>query len=156
VLVTLVVLRHAKSAWPDGVPDLERPLGERGRRDAPAAGRWLNENVPKVDLVLCSPAKRARETWEHASAELPTRPPVQVTSKIYDGPVLQVVQELPADIRTALIVGHNPDLQDLVEQLSGEAAEFKTSTIAVLESAQSWKTAGDQWARLVTLVTPRG
>jgi phosphohistidine phosphatase len=153
--VTLVILRHAKSAWPDGVPDLERPLGERGLRDAPAAGRWLHEHVGDLDLVVCSPALRARQTWEKASAELTNKPEVQVAAKVYYGPLLDVVREIP-DVRKVLLVGHNPDLEDLVELLTGEPAVIKTSTIVVLESDQSWAEAGAHWARSTTVVTPRG
>jgi len=151
-VVTLVVLRHAKSAWPDGVPDLQRPLGERGLRDAPAAGRWLHEHVPEIDLVLCSPALRARQTWEHTGL---STPPVHEDTRIYDGPVVDVVRDI-SDVRTAVVVGHNPDLEDLVEQLTGDRITFKTSTVAVLQSALSWAGAGADWARLVTVVTPRG
>jgi phosphohistidine phosphatase len=151
-VVTLVVLRHAKSAWPDGVPDLERPLAERGLRDAPAAGRWLDEHVHDIDLVLCSPALRARQTWERTGL---TTPPVRQDARIYDGPVIGVVRDVP-DVRTAVVVGHSPDLEDLVEQLTGDRVTFKTSTVAVLESALSWAEAGEGWARLVTMVTPRG
>lgn len=154
-MVTLVVLRHAKSAWPDGVPDLDRPLGERGKRDAPAAGRWLNEHVPNLDIVICSPARRARETWENASAELMKAPPVLEASKMYYGPLMDVVREMP-DVRTALVVGHDPDLTDLVETLTGQETQFKTATIAVVESEHSWMSAGQGWGRLVTVVTPRG
>jgi phosphohistidine phosphatase len=151
-VVTLVVLRHAKSAWPDGVPDLERPLGPRGLRDAPAAGRWLDEHVPDIDLVLCSPALRARQTWEHTGL---TTPPVREDARIYDGPVLPVIRDVP-DVRTAVLVGHSPDLEDLIEELSGERVTVKTSTVTVLESALPWAAAGAGWARLVTTVTPRG
>ena len=65
----LVLLRHAKSDWPDDVPDHERPLARRGRRDAPAAGRWLRKSGYVPDLVLCSTARRARETWQLAEEE---------------------------------------------------------------------------------------
>lgn len=60
----LVLLRHAKSAWPNGVPDLRRPLAKRGRRDAAAVGRWLHERAPRLDAVVCSPAERARQTLD--------------------------------------------------------------------------------------------
>jgi phosphohistidine phosphatase len=155
-LVTLVVLRHAKSAWPDGVPDLERPLGERGLRDAPAAGRWLNENVPTLDLAVVSPAARARMTWSNASAELDVPPRVHEEPRMYFGPLINVVQDVPADIGTAVLVGHNPDLEHLAELLTGEPTVFKTSTIAVLRSELAWADAGPQWADLVILTTPRG
>src|SRR6266508_2394367 len=80
---TLVVVRHAKSDWTHPVPDEERPLAERGRRDAPATGRWLAEHVGDLDLVVCSPARRARETWRLASAELARKPPVRLDERVY-------------------------------------------------------------------------
>jgi phosphohistidine phosphatase len=150
------VLRHAKSTWPDGVPDLDRPLGERGRRDAPAAGRWIAEHLPDLRLVMCSTAVRARQTWELASAELTGPPEVRHHAKIYYGPVLEIVQDLPTDVGSALLVGHNPDLEDLVEMLGGQHTTFKTSTIAVLRSERPWTEAGTGWGELVTAATPRG
>ncbi|MFK0293496.1 SixA phosphatase family protein [Streptomyces sp. NPDC090442] len=68
----LIVLRHAKSAWPEGVPDHERPLAGRGRRDAPAAGRWLWQQHCAPDVVLCSTSRRTRETWARVAGELGT------------------------------------------------------------------------------------
>ena len=56
-------MRHAKSDWPPGVPDRERPLTKRGRRDATAAGDWLQEQGYVPDRVVVSPAQRTRETW---------------------------------------------------------------------------------------------
>lgn len=153
---TLVVLRHAKSAWPDGVPDFDRPLGERGLRDAPVVGHWLNKHVPGIELVVHSPAARARQTWELVAAELKAKPEVRKHAKIYYGPVLEVVTELPEDVGTAMIVGHNPDLEDLVELLTGTHTTFKTSTVAVLHSEQPWDAAGAHWAELNSVTTPRG
>jgi phosphohistidine phosphatase len=75
----LVLLRHAKSAWPD-VADHERPLARRGRRDAPVAGRWLRTAGRVPDRVVCSTARRARETWQLAAAELDASPTVRLTS----------------------------------------------------------------------------
>jgi phosphohistidine phosphatase len=153
---TLAVLRHAKSAWPDGVPDLERPLGERGCRDAPAAGRWIEHNLPGLQLVICSTAVRARQTWELAAAELSGPPEVRHHAKVYYGPLIEVVRQLPAEIESALLVGHNPDLEDLVEVLGGRQTTFKTSTIAVLSSELPWAEAGPAWGSLVSVDTPRG
>ena len=65
----LLLLRHAKSAWPDGVPDSQRPLNNRGRRDARAAGQWLRENVGGLGAVVCSPAQRTRETFQRELTE---------------------------------------------------------------------------------------
>ena len=66
----LIVLRHAKSAWPQEVADQDRPLGPRGLRDAPAAGRWLREHGFTPDRIVCSPTRRTRQTWELVAHEL--------------------------------------------------------------------------------------
>ncbi len=155
-MVTLVILRHAKSAWPDGVPDLDRPLGPRGLRDAPVAGQWLNDNVPGLDLAVVSPALRARQTWENASAQLTAPPTVTEDSRIYYGPQLDVVQEIPENVGTAVLVGHNPALEMLTEYLCGQETVFKTSTIAVLRSDNPWSAAGEGWGELIDHTTPRG
>ncbi|WP_217135488.1 histidine phosphatase family protein [Streptomyces sp. AC558_RSS880] len=165
----LVVLRHAKSARPEGVTDHERPLGPRGRRDAPAAGRALAEADCLPGLALCSTAVRARRTWELAAAQWGTPPPVRHDPRLYHAGVpelLDVVRETPAEVETLLLIGHNPGLEDLVLTLAGDGlddtldrvrAKFPTSAIAVL----SWR--GAEWrdlapgAALLTSVTvPRG
>ena len=78
----LVLMRHAKSAWPD-VPDHERPLARRGQRDAPVMGRWLRAAGHVPDQVLCSTARRARETWQLAQAGLGATPPVSFDDGVY-------------------------------------------------------------------------
>jgi phosphohistidine phosphatase len=138
---TLVVVRHAKSDWTHAVPDEERPLAERGRRDAPATGRWLAEHVGNLDLVVCSPARRARETWRLASAELARKPPVRLDERVYaagPGRLLTVLAGLPDEVASVVLVGHNPGLADLVELLCGERPEMKTSAIAVLRWTGDW------------------
>jgi phosphohistidine phosphatase len=151
----LVVLRHAKSAWPDGVTDHERPLAARGRRDAPAAGRALAEADLLPDLALCSTAVRARQTWELVSAQWGTPPPVRFDGRLYGADVpdlLDVVHAVPAEVDTLLLVGHNPGLEDLVLDLAGDGLDdtldevrvkFPTSAIAVL----TWR--GGTWRNLV-------
>lgn len=164
----LVVLRHAKSAWPGGVDDHRRPLAPRGLRDAPAAGRALAAgSLP--DLALCSTAVRARRTWELVSAEWATPPPVRYDRRLYAADVadlLEVVHEVPADVRTLLLVGHNPGLEELVRALAADGLDdtldrvrekFPTSAIAVL----TWR--GTDWpaltpgvALLTSFTVPRG
>jgi phosphohistidine phosphatase len=156
---TLVVLRHAKSDWPEGVADDERPLALRGRRDAPVAGRWLRDGVGVIDLAVCSPAVRARQTWELIAAELDPPPRVVEDERVYAGSVdalMSVVQGLPAAVGIAVLVGHNPGLQELVELLTGEERELKTSAIAVLTWLGAWADAGPRAATLAAQVKPRG
>lgn len=155
----LILLRHAKSAWPDGIDDVERPLTDRGRQDAPAAGRWLAEHVDHIDLVLCSPAIRARETWELAAGELDPVPEVRYEDRIYGaspGDLLTATQQLPEWARTAVFVGHNPGLEHTVVLLSRSRYELKTAAIVVLGSSGPWEMAAPGWAKVETAAKPRG
>jgi phosphohistidine phosphatase len=141
---TLVLLRHAKSDWSHGLPDRERPLAPRGRRQAPEAGRWIRDHLSPLDLAVVSPAARARSTWELVAAELEdvaTRLDDRVYAASADE-LLEVVRELPAGARTVALVGHNPGLEDLVELLTGEWVAMPTSAVAVLELAGDWAGAG--------------
>ncbi|MET8948645.1 histidine phosphatase family protein [Streptomyces sp. NPDC004542] len=165
----LLVLRHAKSARPPGVPDHDRPLAPRGRRDAPAAGRALAAADPLPDLALCSTAVRARQTWELASAQWGTPPPVRFDPRLYAAgaaELLQVVREVPPEVATLLLVGHNPGLEDLVLTLAGEAlddaldrvrAKFPTSAVADLTwYGPAWRDLTPGAALLTSMTVPRG
>ncbi len=156
---TLIVVRHAKSEWSTGEPDEARPLASRGRRDAPEIGTWLAENIDPIDLVVCSPATRARQTWQLASANLDPKPAVRQDERVYGaGPteLTTVLTELPDELGTVALVGHNPGLADLVEFLSGEPREMKTSAVAVLRWTGSWADAESRDATLDAYTTPRG
>jgi phosphohistidine phosphatase len=154
---TLILVRHAKSDWSTEEPDQARPLAPRGRREAPGIGAWLAANVDPVDLVICSPATRARQTWQLASATLDPAPPVRQDDRLYGASpteLLTVLAELPDELETVALVGHNPGLADLVEFLSGEPREMKTSAVAVLRWAGSWADAESREATL-DATTPR-
>jgi phosphohistidine phosphatase len=165
----LVVLRHGKSAWPEGVPDHDRPLAPRGRRDAPAAGRVLAETDCLPDLAVCSTALRARQTWELASAQWGTPPQVRHDSRLYAADVpdlLAVARETPPEVHTLLLIGHNPGLEELVLTLAGSdlddaldavRTKFPTSAIAVLTwYGPSWETLVPGCALLTRMTVPRG
>lgn len=173
-----MLLRHAKSAWPDGVPDHDRPLGRRGRRDAPAAGRWLREADCDPDHVLCSTACRARETWQLAQGELGVRPPAAFEPGVYEAStdsLLELVRRLPPAARTVVVVGHGPALPELALMLAAKnpaqgrqeaaptpataldlmRAKFPTAAIAVLELSGPWSELAPGRAQLISFVTPR-
>ncbi|MFE5535984.1 SixA phosphatase family protein [Streptomyces sp. NPDC056519] len=164
----LVILRHAKSAWPDGVPDHDRPLGPRGLRDAPAAGRLLAGSFGVPDLVLCSPARRARDTWDLAAAEMDRVPPVRHDPRLYAADardLLDIAREVPPDVGTLLLVGHNPGLEELLLLVAGAAVgdalervrtKFPTSAVAVLRLQGPWSGLGPGAALLTDLAVPRG
>ncbi|MFG2790271.1 SixA phosphatase family protein [Streptomyces sp. NPDC048419] len=165
----LVVLRHAKSAWPVGVADHDRPLAPRGLRDAPAAGRALAEADCLPDLALCSTAVRARQTWELASAQWGTPPSVRLDPRLYGADateLLGVVREVSTEVETLLLVGHNPGLEELVLDLAGDdlddaldevRAKFPTSAIAVLAwHGPAWDMLDPGTALLTDMLVPRG
>jgi phosphohistidine phosphatase len=142
----LVVLRHAKAAGEPGVSDMQRPLTGRGRRDAAAAGRWLQAQGIRPDLVLCSSSRRTRETWEQISAAMGAAGPdagaVRFESRIYDAgaqDLLELVNEQPNDARTILTVGHNPASAQLVAWLTGHSdIAFPAGALAVIWLGESW------------------
>lgn len=159
VVRTLVLLRHAKSAWPEGIDDADRPLAPRGKRDARAAGKWLREHVPDIGVAACSPALRTLQTWRLVAAELPVLPTLQVESKIYAASVRDLVgvaRGLPPDVSTVLLIGHNPGISELVGVLSGTHWELKTASIAVLCGHGAWSDADQRWAELDRTAKPRG
>ncbi|WP_046734537.1 SixA phosphatase family protein [Streptomyces humi] len=165
----LVVLRHAKSAWPEGVPDELRPLAARGRRDAPAAGRALAASGCLPDLAVCSTAVRTRQTWELAAGQWGTPPPVRYDSRVYAAGVpelMEVVRGVPAEVETLLLVGHNPGLEELVLELAGDGLDdtleqvrvkFPTAAIAVLAwHGTEWTALGPRTALLTEVTVARG
>ena len=158
----LMLLRHAKSDWPD-VPDRDRPLAKRGRRDAPVIGRWLRDRGYLPDTVICSAARRTRQTWELVARELGGSPSVSFEPRAYAASamtLLYLVTELPADCQTALLVGHNPGVSELATSLAlppdGDDApiRFPTAAVAVLDVPGPWADLAPGRARLLDFTTP--
>ena len=148
---TLILLRHAKSDWSGDEDDIARPLARRGRRQAPGAGRWLATNIDSIDLAVVSPASRARSTWDLVSAELTIPPRTRVDDRVYaasDHELLTVLRELPNDVETVVLVGHNPGIEELASRLTGEWTTMPTSALAVITVSGSWSTAGHDSAVL--------
>lgn len=172
----LLVVRHAQAQRIDlpEVDDHDRPLTERGRRDARALGGWLAATVGSVDLVLCSSALRTRQTWQLAAAELTTvgrtsEPVLQVRPELYlasPGTVLAVVRQVGADVHTLVVVGHEPVQSTLTQALAGPgstqraltglAAGFSTCAAALLESDGPWDALAPLGPRLVKFAVLRG
>lgn len=132
---TLLVLRHAKSDWNDGtLPDHDRPLNQRGRRDAPRVGDALAARGLIPDLVITSDAVRARETTEAVvrasgyAGDVQSAPLLYLAAPDDICAVLRTVEAVEA--RTIMIVGHNPGFSELVTKLTGEAVDLATATLA--------------------------
>ena len=162
----LILLRHAKSDWPD-VPDRDRPLAKRGRRDAPRIGRWLHDRGYLPDLVVCSDACRTRQTWDLVAPELGGSPSVTFEPRAYAASaqaLLYLARELPGRYRAALLIGHNPGLAELANSLAGPPAgngqlspdslRFPTAAVAVFEFDEGWPTLSPGHARLLAYTAP--
>lgn len=160
----LVLLRHAKSDYPGGVLDHDRPLSARGRREGALAGDHLRTLPGPIDEVLCSTAVRTRQTLDRTGIEAPTR----FTSDIYEAvpdDILAHVQQTEDTVLTLLVIGHAPGIPSLALDLAGPGsdetvmqdigARFPTSALAVLEIPGSWADLGENGAVLVEFTVPR-
>jgi phosphohistidine phosphatase len=120
---TIHLLRHAKSSWFEtGVADHDRPLAPRGQRDARRLAKHLGQHGVAPALVLCSSARRSRDTLELIARSLPSKAKILVEDELYAAPVEALLQRLgriPDVIPSALLIGHNPGLQDLALTLAG-------------------------------------
>jgi len=164
----LVLVRHAKSAYPYGVPDHDRPLAGKGRRTAQAVGAWFVGEGPRPDLVICSDAQRARHTWEIVSAGILDPPPVRLEPRLYgatSAEVIELARACAAAVHTLVMVGHEPTLSSATLLLAGAgsdptslarvSAKFPTGAIAVLRLASGWRDLALGGAVLETFAVPR-
>jgi phosphohistidine phosphatase len=166
---TLVLLRHAKAQAPGSLPDIERPLTERGRADAGAVGSWLADEGMRPGLVVCSPAVRTRQTWHEVAIALATSDPsggapeVHYEQKLYDGgrtELVDLVQAVSDDLTTVLVIGHNPTVSDVSmllrpDHTDGPVDGLRTCGLAVHGIAGSWSTCEPGTAPLLKTYTGR-
>lgn len=159
---TLVILRHAKADRP-ATTDFDRPLTGRGYADAGAAGAWLAAHGYRPEVVICSPARRTRETWHAVAVALQqqTAPLVRYESPLYEGGtahLIAVLQTVDPAVHTVLLIGHNPTVSLLASQLAGAGADtdgLRTSGLAVLRTDGSWRDLAPRTAELVATHTAR-
>ncbi len=162
----LLLLRHAKSSWDAaGLADHERPLAPRGVRAASAMGSYLRSLTPALDCVLCSTARRARDTLAGLALG---GVPVVIERELYhaDDHALGLrVAELGAELQRVLLIGHNPGLEDFARRLAGAGEEeslarlakgLKTCNLARFELAiDSWREFEPKHASLAQLLRPK-
>jgi phosphohistidine phosphatase len=131
---TVLLMRHAKSSWKEaGLTDWARPLNRRGRRDAPRMGELLLDEDLVPQAILSSAARRARETAEAVAEAMGYDGDIAYLDELYGAMAseyLGVLSRLPDDVDVALVIGHNPELQYLVEVLTGETEHLPTAAIA--------------------------
>ena len=164
----LILLRHAKSARPDGVADQMRPLAPRGQKAAPLMGAYMARERLVPDRVLVSTARRTQDTWNLVAPELPEGIDRRDVAALYDAPpnrLLEAVRDTGASVRCLMLIGHNPGLQQFALALvgGGEADairrlgdKYPTAGLAVFDfSLDLWSDLHAGTGTLERFVTPR-
>jgi phosphohistidine phosphatase len=157
---TLYLLRHAKSDWNEpGLRDFDRPLNGRGREAAPLVGRFIRKKKLRVDLLLCSPAARARQTAALVSQSAGLSAELLYDERIYEADVarlLEVVARAAESAEALMLVGHNPGMEGLLAFLTGEGRQMPTAALAcVALDVEKWGEARERAGRLEWLVRPK-
>jgi phosphohistidine phosphatase len=161
---TLVILRHAKTERSDELADVDRPLTERGHADAGMAGAWLSAHGYRPELVVCSPARRTRQTWHGIAIALDRAdaPEVRYEPVIYGGDVddvVELIRGVPEGFGTVLVVGHNPTVSMVSAALdplaSRDSDGLRTCGLTVHTVDGSWADLRPGAARLLAAHTAR-
>jgi phosphohistidine phosphatase len=167
----LFVLRHAKSSWSDtGLRDFDRPLANRGLKAATAMGETLRAEKIAPDFILCSTSRRTRETLGLLLPHLTGEARILMEDSVYEAgsetAMIDRLRRLPADIRRAMVIGHNPVMQDLTTHLcetardpadlDAVAAKFPTAALAVIDLGDTpWPALGAGCGTLMRFIRPR-
>ncbi|HSD45109.1 MAG TPA: histidine phosphatase family protein [Pyrinomonadaceae bacterium] len=157
---TLYLLRHAKSSWKDAsLADFERPLKGRGREAAEQMGRFLASKKVTVGALISSPSVRTRQTIDIVLRHVHLGVEPQFDQRIYEASLptlVQVVSEIPDDKKAAMLVGHNPGMEEMLAFLTRESRHMPTCALAKISvDGSSWKEAGRGSGKLEWFVTPK-
>ena len=156
----LLLLRHAKSSWGDpALADFDRPLNKRGLHAAPLVGRHMRHRKVRPDLILCSPAERARRTAALVAEAAGLEAPLRYDERIYEATAADlssVISGAGEGTRELLLVGHNPGLEELLELLTGESRRMPTAALACIAlDVETWDQLGPSAGRLEWHVKPK-
>jgi phosphohistidine phosphatase len=163
---TLYLLRHAKSSWDDpSLRDRDRPLAPRGERASNAIAEHVRSQRIVPALVLCSSARRTAQTLERVAAGFYDRPRIEIEDGLYAASaddLLARLHEIGDDVDSAMLVGHDPALQDLALSLARRGTrladlreKFPTAALATLTFRGAWRELAPRAAELVAFVKPR-
>jgi len=168
-MLRLILLRHAKSSWPSsGMRDAARPLSERGEAAARLMGAYMAHHSLIPDRVVCSPARRTRDTLAGIATQWPAAVDAVFDRRLYEATpqsILSVVRVQDDTARTLLVIGHNPGLQETAELLiaAGDVElrerlreKFPTAALAVIDfAAETWRSVHERSGRLDRYIIPR-
>jgi phosphohistidine phosphatase len=160
---TIILLRHAKSSWDEHwLPDMDRPLSERGKNNAPRMAQLLASHYAAIDLILCSPAKRTRETVVHFAEVFEKNFDTEITyvENIYEAhasELYEILRTLPQEANSVMIVGHNPSLTNFTNRFEGPFFDnIPTCGIVVLESKiENWADFDDKNTHVAHFYFPK-
>ena len=156
---TLLLLRHAKSDWGDSsLRDFDRPLAPRGERDAPRIGKALRRRGALPDLIISSPAVRAKATIEAVIKAAQLKLEIRFDETIYGASspeLMKLIRRLPDGNSCVLLVGHNPTFEEVIARLTGAHERMPTAALACIEfQVDRWDDVEDQ-CKLAWLLTPK-
>lgn len=169
-MLTLYLLRHAKSSWDQpSLTDFDRPLAPRGREAAPRVARHMRDRKWRPELILCSPAERARQTMDLVLDVLDYDPEVRMVDGLYnfgDGTgLLNTIQQIGTECSELMLIGHNPSMENLALKLAGSGAsqhmtdmarKYPTAALAVLTfDTDNWADIRPGSGRLTDFVRPK-
>jgi len=157
---TILLLRHAKSSWKDAsVKDFDRPLNQRGLKAAPAIGRLMRKRKLQPELVLSSPAERARQTTQLVLEAAGLKTEVRYDERIYEASaarLFEIVSQLDDEAEVVMMVGHNPGFEELLEALTGTGRSLSTAALACIElDIEKWNKVRAGENQLAWLVRPK-
>ena len=157
---TLYVLRHAKSSWKDlKLSDFERPLNKRGKKAAPVMGKLMLEKGLLPELIISSPAERAKQTANLIKDSAKIHSEIKFDERIYEAStntLVHILSEVNANISSVMIVGHNPGFEGIVGILTGEYERMPTAALAVIQlNIDSWQEVTQDCGNLITVFRPK-
>jgi phosphohistidine phosphatase len=155
----LMIMRHAKSDWSDSsLRDFDRPLNPRGRKAAPAMGKEIKKLGLTPDLIISSPAKRAKMTALAVAENSGYQNEIVWNDDFYFGynsEILNAIKKVDDSVGSIMIFGHNPTWTSIAEYLSGEFVTMKTADLVVLEFEGNWQSLSESSCRQVMHLSPK-
>lgn len=156
----LLLLRHAKSSWKDAsLRDFDRPLNDRGTKAAAVIGKFMRDRRLRPDILICSPAERARQTAALVMEAAGITAPLTYDKRIYEANVsqlLDVIGDIESDKREVMLIGHNPGFENLLSHLTGTSEHMPTASFArIILEVKKWQDVPGEKGKLDWFVKPR-